>query len=600
MTGTGMAHDDQNALERGHLPTVTYGVRCVGRTQVNNPSGAGLERHICDLAAYGNHAFLTAYREPTCERTGAYVIDISDPQAPFEVESAFMETTTGNYVGEGPGVIEVDNEYFSGVLFVHGNEIYAQAHAPDPTGPRQRGGINIWDITDPEHAQLLAAHAGDYTDVDGSPLSQAVEVYYVFPWTNSFTGRTYVAMVTVKITTDICIMDITDPRNPTMVNSLDLRVPPFGVGQESPAGLNSLFGHAVDVTRTGDRYVMSATYWDGGYVLLDVTDPTPGNVSMIAQSFYAELDEERAKHGHQVPPEGNAEHCALSPDAQFLVGADENYEAVRLLGTITSGPDAGLEFTAAWSPDTAPIDDNGLSGTPAFVGNGCPGTVRPGRGIALIERDASLLTAGSNPGCSFQEKLEAVAAAGYSAGIVFNRQGPDALHQYPTSAKGPIPLIFVNRLTGLRLLGVTDVTEETAGSTPTPDAPDIPAIDLRSVFNGWGYLRLFRTLVPAVGSGSIEQIDTYAIPESQDPKYAIGFGDLSASHVAIDPDRRLVYATFYSGGLRVLSYGPDGLREVGAYCEPGNDFVGVVVHKIGGKNYALVTDRNYGLYVFDV
>lgn len=589
-------------VDGNHLPPVSHGVRLLGRAQVTNPSGAGLERHICDVAAYGNYAFLTAYREPTCERTGAYVIDISDPEAPFEVRSAFIETTAGNYVGEGPSVIEIDNEHFSGPVLIHGNEIYAQAHAPDPTGPRQRGGINIWDISDPEHAELLVAHAGDYTDVDGSPLDQAVEVYYAFPWNDDFTGRTYVAMVTVKVTTDIVIMDITDPRNPVVVNSLDLRVPPFSVAQETPEGLNSVFAHAVSVQRVGDRYVMNATYWDGGYVLLDVTDPTPGHVSLIAQTAYAEFDEERAKRGHQVAPEGNAEHSALSPDAEYLVGADENYEAVRLIGTITSGPNAGTEFTAAWSPDTAPIDDvSGISGTPTFVGSGCPGTVAPGRGIAIMERDASLLTAGSAPGCSFQEKLNAVAAAGYDAGIVFNRQGPDALHQYPTSAKGPIPLIFVNRLTGLRLLGVPGLTEETAPTTPTPAGPDIAAIDLKPVFNGWGYLRLFRTDIPGSGgAGSIEQIDTYAIRESQDPKYATGFGDLSASQVAIDPSRRLVYATFYSGGLRVLSYGPDGLREVGAFCEPGNDFLGVVTHKIGDKYYALVTDRNYGLYLFDV
>ena len=591
MTGT-------TAPDREPLPSVSYGVTLVGKAQVTNPSGAGLERHICDVAAYGNYAFLTAYREPTCERTGAYVINISDPQTPFEVQSAFLETTAGNYVGEGPGVIEVDNEYFSGALFIHPNEIYAQADAPDPTGPRQRGGINIWDISDPEHAQLLAAHIGDYTDVDGSDLYQAVEVYYVFPWTNDLTGRTYVAMVTVKITTDIGIMDITDPRNPKLVNLLDLRVPPFGVAQESPKGLDSVFAHAVSVQRAGDRYVMNATYWDGGYVLLDVTDPTPGNVSLIAQSTYAELDEEAAKRGQQIPPVGNAEHSALSPDAEYLVGADENYEALRVIGTIKSGPNAGTEFTAAWSLDSAPIDDvSGISGTPTFIGFGCPGTVQPGNGIAIMERSASLLTAGSAPGCSFQEKQDAIVAAGYDAGIVFNRQGPDALHQFLTSAKGPVPQIFVNRPTGLRLLGVPGVTDETAGTTATPAEPVPAAIHLKSVFQGWGYLRLFKTDIRA---GTMEQIDTYAIPESQNPKYATGFGNLSASHVAIDPDRRVVYATFYSGGLRVLSYGPDGLREVGAFCEPGIDFVGVVVHRIGEKNYVLVTDRNYGLYIFDV
>ncbi|BCJ44523.1 hypothetical protein GCM10010168_13360 [Actinoplanes ianthinogenes] len=584
----------------GHLPSVSYGVTLVGKATVTNPSGAGLARHIADVAAHGDYAFLTVYRHPTCVRTGAYVINISDPKAPFEVESAFVETTNGNYVGEGPCVIEIANEYFSGALLIHPQEHYILADAPDPTEPRQRGGISIWDISDPENAQLLAAHAGDYTDAHNEPADQALAAYYTCAWTDSSTNRTYVSFVTDKPTTDIVIMEITDPRNPVTVNALDLRVAPFHVTGDPSKGLISVFGHAVDVRQVGDRYVMTATYWDGGYVLLDVTDPTPGNVSLIARTEYAEFDEERAKRGQQIWPEGNANHHDLSPDAEYLVGADENIEAYRLLGTITSGPHAGTDYIAAWSPGSAPVDaDHPISGTPTFVGSGCPGTVPPGRGIALIERDASILTGGSAPGCAFQEKLDAITAAGYSAGIIFNHQGPDAMQQFPTAATGTIPLMFVNRLTGLRLLGVPDVTEETAGTTPTPADPVVCATDVKSEFVGWGYLRLFKTDIPGSGAGSVTQIDTYAIPESQDPRYGTGFGDFSASHVAIDPDRRLVYATFFAGGLRVLSYGSDGLREVGAFREPGVDFWGVKVHKIGEKNYVLVSDRNFGLYIFD-
>ena len=602
MVGTDVVNVDRRGLDETQLPSVSYGVTLVGKARVTNPSGAGLARHIADVAAYGDYAFLTVYREPTCERTGAYVINISDPKAPFEVESAFIETTAGNYAGEGPCVIEIDNEYFSGALFIHPNEIYAKADAPDPTGPRQRGGINIWDVSDPENAQLLAAHAGDYTDPDDEPVDQALAAYYTCAWTDSSTSRTYVSFVTDKPTTDIVIMDITDPRNPVMVNALDLRVAPFHVTGDPSRSLISVFGHAVDVRRVGDRYVMNATYWDGGYVLLDVTDPTPGNVSLIARTEFAEFDEERAKRGQQISPEGNAEHCDLSPDGEYLVGADESIESYRLLGTITSGPHAGTEYIAAWSPGTASVDaDNPISGTPTFVGFGCPGTVPPGHGIALVERDASILTGGSAEGCAFQEKLETIAAAGYDAGIIFNHQGPDALQQFPTAAKGTIPLMFVNRLTGLRLLGVPGVTAETAGTTPTPATPAVCATDVKAEFVGWGYLRLFKTDIPgSAGTGSATQIDTYAIPESQDPRYATGFGDFSASHVAIDPDRQLVYATFFAGGLRVLSYDSDGLREVGAFREPGIDFLGVKIHKIGDKKYILVSDRNFGLYIFDI
>ena len=149
-----------------------------------------------------------------------------------------------------------------------------------------------------------------------------------------------------------------------------------------------------------------------------------------------------------------------------------------------------------------------------------------------IAEAVSILTAGSNAGCAFQEKLDAIVAAGYDAGIIFNRQGRDALQQFPTAATGTIPLMFVNRLTGLQLLGVPGVTAETAGTTPTPAAPAVCETDVKSEFVGWGYLRLFKTDIPA---GTATQIDTYAVPEAHDPTYATGFGDFTAGHVAIDP-----------------------------------------------------------------
>ena len=76
---------------------------------------------------------------------GAHVIDMSDPKNPFEVTSAFMETTPGNYAGEGSQTLRMKNRFFNGVLFIHQNETCPGA--PAPTAPRTRGGINIWDVT---------------------------------------------------------------------------------------------------------------------------------------------------------------------------------------------------------------------------------------------------------------------------------------------------------------------------------------------------------------------------------------------------------------------------------------------------------------------
>jgi hypothetical protein len=88
--------------------------------------------------------------------------------------------------------------------------------------------------------------------------------------------------------------------------------------------------------------------------------------------------------------------------------------------------------------------------------------------------------------------------------------------------------------------------------------------------------------------------------QSQDPAYAEGNGDPWVHEVALDPDERLAYVSYYGLGFRVLEYGSRGLTEVGAFVdEGGSNFWGVEVHEIDGRQYALGSDRDFGLYIFD-
>jgi PA domain/LVIVD repeat len=591
--GEGVLPADQHSQQGGHLPPVDRNVRLVGKAEVFNPAGTGNDGRVADVSAYGDYAFLTAFRDPTCQRAGAHVIDISNPRQPSEVRSAFMETTPQNYAGEGSDVLRMKNQFFNGVLFMHQNETCPGA--PAPTEPRTRGGINIYDVTDAEHPQLLVKHAGDYTNPAGGSDPQANQTHSQFAWTNEFTNRTYVVLIDNEEFEDLDILEITDPRNPVLVNdTLDLNEPPFEVDQDSPANLTDSFSHDMTVKRIGRRYVMSVSYWDGGYVQLDVTDPTPGNVSLIAESDFAELDEERLARGHEISPEGNAHQSELSPDNRFLVATDEDFNAYRGVATIESGPYMGTEYTATSGSGVPAIDaDTSISGTPTFVGDGC-GTLPQGDGVALVERGT----------CTFQVKLDNIRAAGYDAGIVFNNVRPDCLGQVFMAAAGDIPFVFVNRLTGLQLLQVAGVTEDNACTTASPAAGTATAsTTIEAVFDGWGYIRLFRTDISGrVGQpGSMAQLDTFTVPEAQDPAFAQGFGDLSVHEVAMDPDAdsRLVYVSYYSAGFRILKYGNRGLREVGAFIdEGGNNFWGVEVHEVDDRQYVLASDRDFGLYIF--
>jgi hypothetical protein len=578
--GEGVVYDKQHHGDSGHLPPRRNNVKVIGKGEVTNPSGAGNTGRVADVAAHNGYAYLTAFREPTCEAPGVHVMDIRKPRKPREVKKAFIPTSPGSYAGEGAQVIRIGKRD----VLIHQNETCDDTLVE----PGKVGGISLWDVTRPRKPEPLALHAGDKDDG-----TDANTVHSMYAWKSDVDKKTYVVLVDNEEFQDVDIMDITRPKKPVMVNdTLDL-VDLFGVDQESPAGLTSVFSHDMMVYKVGQRYVMTMSYWDGGYVLLDVTDPRPGEVELIADHDYAELDEERLKRGHEISPEGNAHQNELSPNRKFMIATDEDFNPFRGQATIDDGEYAGTEYTAVSASDTPALrPENPLSGDTTFVGLACTADQPPadGSGIALIERGV----------CSFQEKLDNVEAAGYSGGIVFNNaDGCDAL--VSMAAEGDIPFLFVTRTTGLQILN----QEDTACGTVTP-APgtDSASTTIESIFDGWGYVRLFRTDIPDTGEGSIKQRDTYAIPESQDRRFAEDFGDLSVHEVAMDPDGKRAYLSYYSGGFRVVEYGKQGIEEVGAFIDQGgSNFWGVEMyqHKVKGKKkprtFVLASDRDYGLYI---
>lgn len=580
----------QHDGDTGHLPAVNRNVELVGKAEVTNPSGDGNTRRIADVAAHGNYAYLNAFAGPTCAAGGVHVMNIADPSAPYEVTDAFIPTSPGSYAGEGVQVIRMHNNHFRGDLLIHQNETCDTGQIVDPS---LAGGISMWNVTNPRRPHPITLHTGDVSMPDGGTRAAPNTVHSMRAWYNAQTRRTYVVLVDNVEAADVDIMDITDPYHPVMVNdTLDLDEL-FGVSQPSPDNLTSVFSHDMMIYRIGQRYVMNMNYWDGGYVLLDVTDPRPGRVSAIANTDYAELDEQRLLRGHQIAPEGNAHQSELSRNGKFLLGTDEDFSPFRMFGTVDSGPYAGTEFLATHARSSGPVEEGQpLAGPVTFVGLGCASSGVPaGSGIALVERGE----------CPFQEKLETVAAAGYSVGVVFNSALTGCQSRISMAASGDIPFLFVGRLAGLQLLGVPGVDADNACTTQVPAGTAEQDTTLWAEFDGWGYVRLFATDIPNQRgrTGSITQLDTYSVPEGQDAAMASGFGDLSVHEVAMDPDRNIAYISYYAAGLRVLRFGAGGIQEVGAFVdEGGNNFWGVEVwHNDRGQKYVLASDRDYGLYI---
>lgn len=565
------------------------GLELIGRFDIGGKlGGAG---RVADVSAKGNYAYLTMFYEPTCGRGGVQVVDIADPANPMPV--SYIPSHVDTYSGEGSQVVTLNTPAFKGDLLVYQNE-----WCPQTTNGV--GGVTLVDVTNPLQPKKLVEGAGDFTKRDGSqsggvPQTKANQTHSAFAWeqrdsAGRKTGKVYVVLVDDMEEPDVDILDISNPSKPTIVSETNLDQ--FAqTGPTRPHG-DSVFSHDMVVKHIGGRDIMLMSYWDAGYVTLDVSNPAAPKP--LADTDYAAADPARLPYGQTITPEGNAHQAEFTRDNQFIFATDEDFDAYRVTATFKGGAAAGQTFTAIQGGDTVPITkENPMVGDTRFLGLACgPVPAAGGDLIAVAERGV----------CDFQVKLNNIIAAGYKGLIVFNRTGEDGCETLVTMLANSTthPAMFVSRKDGFRLLGVEpggDYTCNTDGTgTPTPAGPSVP-VDVSAVFDGWGYTHMYKaSLTPGA---KMQEVDFYAPPEGQLEAYADGFGDMSVHEVATDPDVNLVYVSHYALGMRVLKYTKGGLDEVGAFVEDGgSNYWGVEIHRIGGKKYILGSDRDRGLRIF--
>ena len=558
-------HDaKQDDGDEGHLPPKKENVRVIGKLKI-----AGVvPGQIADVAALKDTAYLASFRDSNCTKGGFYVVDIKNAAAPKQL--GFVPSTPGTYVGEGMQALSVETPAFTGDLLVHNNETC------DAVKSGGKAGITLVDVTDPAAPTILAANVGDTERPDGSTRPNATNVHSAYAWAQD--GKLYAALVDNEEGADVDIMDITDPRAPKIIAEYDLDAE-YGVSQPE-LGDGSSFLHDMVVTKINGRQTMIASYWDGGYVQLDVTDPT--NATLINETDFAAKDPERAKRGENVLPEGNAHQAEFTANRSAFVATDEDFSPYKLESKMADGTafraQAGAGYKQIQPGET-------VSGPTVHVGLGCttspPAPAEPGA-IALVERG----------GCPFQEKADNVAAAGYQTGVVFNNQanGDAIVNMAGTNPK--VRFSFVSRSDGLRILKSFDSTKPSTQQASPAVGTVGQDVTFRSFFDGWGYVHLY-------DRATAKELGTYAIPESQDAKFAQGFGDLSVHEVATDPKSSLAYLSYYSGGFRVVDTAGGKLKEVGAFIDQGgNNFWGVEVTRVPQYGQVvLASDRDFGLYV---
>lgn len=565
----------QHGGEEGHITVENYGAELIGKLGLSNVSAG----KIADVAVYGDYAYLAAWGGATCKHNGVHVVDISDVANPREV--AFVPSKEGSYPGEGVQVTHISTPSFTGDVLVTNNEICK--------GAAGFGGMNVYDVTNPTRPIPLAIGVGDSTD-GGNQKKTANQIHSVFAWDSE--ENAYAVMVDNEEAADVDIMDITDPKKPVLIAEHDLATL-FPQIPQSDQGLDEVFLHDMVVKEIDGRQVMLLSYWDGGYVQMDVTEPT--TPKYISDSDFANLDPEAAESGLAVPPEGNAHQAEYTLDNRFVIAADEDF-APYALDTLNETD--GSEISAGQGSGTPPLEEGDtISGTSVFAGRACntdPPVPAGGDGtqIAVVERGV----------CTFTEKVANVeAAGGYAAILVFNRTASDGCNaSLGMSVEGHIPTFGVApREQGYQIFDQPFNLEECLAGDGTqtlnlPLGTPGDTLTFSSYFDGWGYVHLFQNQ----GANMIE-LDTYAVPEAHAPAHATGSGDLSVHEVATsrqNPD--LAYLSYYAAGLRVIDISSGEIKEVAAFIdEGGNNFWGVEVFEQDGVEYVALSDRDFGLYI---
>ena len=596
------AHPGQHGTTDGHLVgTGEWGkINFLGDVRVHDAE----EGLIADVAVDpdGDYAYLARWGGSECAGPevggqnspdgGVYVIDIADLANPVEV--GFIATQQDTLVGEGMQVVHLETASFTGDVLLMNHE---------QCGKNGKAGVSLWDVTNPLKPKKLSEHFGDFTagGANNTP-HDANQTHSAFIWQDD--GRAYLVATDDDEASDVDIFDITNPKKPVLIGEFDLNA--YGVSQPE-VGLTDSFLHDMVVKEINGQQIMLLSYWDGGYVLLNVDDPA--NPVFLSDTDFAATDPEvLAARGISLVPEGNAHQAEFTADNRFVIGTDEDFDPYRL--TVATN-DGGL-YNAKAATQTTIEQAQGITGTTVFVGKACPGggtvPAAPSTGgpyIAVVERGE----------CFFEEKVQAViAAGGYDSVIIMNREGADACNATttPSVTTEGIPVIFIGREGGYGLFDQAgfDITTCLLG-TETVDAPiavgtvgDI-VTDVGATFDGWGYVHLFARNA----TNTMTEADTFVIPEAMNPAYATGFGDLSVHEVAADPlDPSLAYLSYYSGGLRAVQIQCTNpadtttcdLVEVGGYLDPdGNNFGGVETFVRDGQTIILASDRDSGLWIFE-
>ncbi len=634
---TSSAHESDND---GHVaPNTNYGFEPIGRDILEGIT----DGKYTDVWSQNGFAYVGTFQEPDCSTSGVFVVDIAaaianypdtsgatvaEIKSPPDTRINDVKTIT---IGDTDVLITTEEPCGAGIVGggvsdfninkacplsagkgtgdcnranTNGNKDEIGKRGPGAPLQHGRGGISLWNVNDPTKPKPLKK---SFLDFGG--------VHNTFPW-QSVNGGTYlIGTADTFDFFDTFIVDISNPAKPeaiVLTGALDWIPQGLNLDQLETGQSAGAFNHDVWVEQIDGRDIAVISYWDLGFVTLDVSDPS--NPVFIADSTYPATDPLGRAY------EGNAHTAVFGGNGDYIFGGDEDFDPASV-GVIVDG----ITYPAGLADFGPSLQEVGLSGDLVWTGGeGCsadevPASTADGQ-IALIQRGT----------CEFSTKGASATVQGYAGYIVANDEDRgDALITMSPGVQADavsIPGVFVGFSTG-EIMKAGGVVSE-AG-----------LLD----FDGWGYMRVLNNTggslnvpgqepgpEPTVAVGPLGEIGFYApaetleAPAGGDP---FAFGDLTMHNIEVDPTTQDIepsfdagprmFVSWYTLGMRALEYRPGhwhtnangegsyswNVHEVGRFiAEDGSNFWGVHVDTVTidgeEQQVVLASDRNTGLWVF--
>jgi len=260
-------------------PELSRMLQMAGETRETEPM-AGLPKRLelvgflnlgitSDVWAHDDVAYVAGLLVDGGPAPTVKLVDVSDPEDPRLIVE--LPAPPGSSP-QDVKVAKIRTDFFRGDLLVVGN---------DGGEPPAFGGVQLWDVSDPESPLLLSEPR--IGPVHNTFLYQADDRAFVLlaiPFAEAFT-----AFLPPFVTFgDFVIVEVTDPRNPEVIADwgagkdggfpFGADFPGFPVPCGDPmcrGGFPAIFCHDVWANKKGTVAYLS--YWDLGLVLLDISDP---------------------------------------------------------------------------------------------------------------------------------------------------------------------------------------------------------------------------------------------------------------------------------------------------------------------------------------